>query len=350
MRKVTKAQIGRDLIARFPHLSKKELGKILYKENPILFKDQEDARWCIRSVTGATSRPNRIIQSDKYIGRLPEGEKNDFSPFVLNSKRIGILSDIHIPYHNLEALGLALNHLKQSNVDTIVLNGDIIDAYHLSNWEKDPNKRNHQEEIFLFLDFLDDLIDRFPGVKIVFKLGNHSERYERFIAQKAPEFLGFQLLSWKTILNTRFEKCKVCLGTGKILESDCPDCEKGIVQLSVHRGIALVKGKRIIKAGKLNIVHGHEFGNSVFDPVNPARGFFLKSKSNVIGGHFHRTSEHIESDMDGKVLGAWSTGCLSDLHPDYRPINKWNLGFAMVDVHEDDFEVHNYKIINGKIR
>ena len=347
-----KAEKAREIIERFPNLSKRELAKLLYKENPILFKDYEAARFAIRAVTGAVgNRKWKYEQSDKYIGRLPEGEKNDFSPFVLKGKRIGILSDIHIPYHDLEALGLALNHLKQSNVDTIVLNGDIIDAYHLSRWERDPNKRNHQQEIFLFLDFLDDIIDQFPGVKIVFKLGNHSERYERFIAQKAPEFLGFQLLSWKTILNTRFEKCKVCLGTGKILESeDCPDCEKGIVQHIAHRGISLVKGKRIIKAGKLNIVHGHEFGNSVFDPVNPARGFFLKSKSNVIGGHFHRTSEHIESDMDGKVLGAWSTGCLSDLHPDYRPINKWNLGFAMVDVHEDDFEVHNYKIINGKIR
>jgi len=347
---MSKAEKARKLIEKFPNLSKHKLAELLLKENPFLFKDKEDARSAVRNVTGANRGAMRkIIQSDKYQGVLPEGEKNDFSPFILKGKRIGILSDIHIPYHDLKALNVALNEFKRVKIDTLVLNGDIIDCYNLSKYEKDPNKRNHNEEIKMLTIFLDDMKNIFPTCEIVLKLANHEERYERFLAMKSPEFLGMHVLSWKHLLNLRFENCESCDGTGILKGHECPNCEKGVRANQVSRGIHLVKGKRIIKAGKLNIVHAHEF-NGASSPVNPARGFFLKAKTNVIGGHLHRTSEHTESDLNGKVSGAWSTGCLCDLHPEYAPINSWNLGFAWVDIFGDEFEVHNHKIINGKLR
>lgn len=347
---MSKAEKARKLIEKFPNLSKHKLAELLLKENPFLFKDKEDARSAVRNVTGANRGAMRkIIQSDKYQGVLPEGEKNDFSPFILKGKRIGILSDIHIPYHDLKALNVALNEFKRVKIDTLVLNGDTVDAYNLSRWEKDPNQRNHAYEIELLTIFLDDLKTMFPNVELVIKLGNHCERYEKFIYAKSPEFVGVHVLSWKHLLNLRFEDCETCKGTGIHKGIDCPNCEKGKVANNVSRGIHLVKGKRVIKAGKLNIIHGHEF-NGVSSPVNPARGYALKAKTNVIAGHLHQTSEHIESDMNGKISGSWSTGALCDLHPDYAPLNKWNHGFAWVEVDGDDFEVHNHKIINGKIK
>lgn len=347
---MSKAQKAREIIERFPNLSKKKLGELLFKENKLLFTDAEDGRLFIRGVTGARGKATvKLTQSDKYKGVLPQGEKNDFSPFVLKGKRIGIISDVHIPYHDLEALNVALNEFKRVKVDTIVLNGDIIDCYNLSRWEKDPNKRNHAYEMELLTIFLDDLIKMFPKVEIVFKLGNHSERYEKFIYAKSPEFVGMHVMTWKHLLNLRFQNCTSCEGTGVLKGVDCPNCEKGRMAVNVSRGIHLVKGKRVIKAGKLNICHGHEW-NGVSSPVNPARGYALKAKTNVIAGHLHQSSEHIESDMNGKISGAWSVGCLCDMHPDYAPLNKWNHGFAWVEVDGDDFEVHNHKIINGKIK
>jgi len=39
------------------------------------------------------------------------------------------------------------------------------------------------------------------------------------------------------------------------------------------------------------------------------------------------------------------------MNPMYMPINKWNHGFAFVQISEGgDFEVDNLRIINGKIR
>ena len=55
--------------------------------------------------------------------------------------------------------------------------------------------------------------------------------------------------------------------------------------------------------------------------------------------------------LDGKVVTTWSTGCLSELHPGYMPVNKWNHGFAVIRVDENgDFEVDNLRIIKVKVR
>ena len=68
-------------------------------------------------------------------------------------------------------------------------------------------------------------------------------------------------------------------------------------------------------------------------------------------GHNHTTSEHTETDMNGKIVTTWSIGCLCGLNPDYMPLNKWNHGFAIVEMDEngEDYHFKNYRIFNGKI-
>jgi len=86
---------------------------------------------------------------------------------------------------------------------------------------------------------------------------------------------------------------------------------------------------------KLNVIHGHEFNNGgmVSNPVNPARGYFLRGSGvHVIGSHYHQSSQHSQKNLEQNVTSTWSTGCLCDLHPDYRPANSWNHGFAIVTV------------------
>ncbi len=114
-------------------------------------------------------------------------------------------------------------------------------------------------------------------------------------------------------------------------------------------GIEIIKDKRIIKAGALNIIHGHEFGGSVFSPVNIARGLFLRGKVSAMQGHNHQTSEHTESNMNGEIVTTFSLGCLSELNPAYLPINKWNHGFSMVDIDGESFDVRNKRIFKGKV-
>jgi predicted phosphodiesterase len=232
-----------------------------------------------------------------------------------------ILSDIHIPYHNVNALTLAIQYGKDKNANGIMLNGDILDFYGLSTFEKDPRKRRFSEELEMGRQFLSVIRKEFDGVPIYYKLGNHEERYERYLRIKAPELLDVSEF-----------RMDVLLKFGEL-------------------GIELIDDKRITKFGNLNIMHGHEFGKSVFSPVNPARGLYMRGKENCIAGHNHQTSSHVEPSMNGHVVNTWSTGCLCELHPSYMPINKWNLGFAYAEREADNgFTVHNHTIIKGKIR
>lgn len=322
---INKSEIARNIVKEFTtehgvKYSKRKLGEILVKRHPDLFLNSENARKAIRQVTGSNGKQSKEYKQIEWKGfNLPEPEKEDFSKVLIDAKRIGILSDIHFPYYDRTALNASIDSLLKFMPDVIILNGDIIDLYHLSNFEKDPKKRSFQYELDMLKNFFIQLRELFPKQRIIFKLGNHEERYERFILNRVPEFLDLKILDFETLIDAR------------------------------NYGIEVIKNKRVLKAGKLNIIHGHELKSGIISPVNIARGFFMRTKSSTIGGHHHRTSEHIEQNLNGEVIGCFSTGCLCDLTPGYMPINSWNHGFSMVEMSGDDFHVRNLKIINGKV-
>ncbi|MFZ9296669.1 MAG: metallophosphoesterase, partial [Bacteroidia bacterium] len=288
------------------------LAKTMYKENVELFNNVEDARATLRYIEGKIGAKNRksIPKESKYLineerpknpYKLPESDETEFKPYVIKGvNKLGILSDIHIPYHSIEAITAALDHFKKNGVDGIYLNGDLIDFYQLSRFQKDPRERSAAYELKATNDFLDSLQAAFPKAKIFYKLGNHCMRFEHYIMHKAPELLGIQAIELTSLLRLK------------------------------ERGIELIKDKIIAKANGLNIIHGHEFGGSVCSPVNIARGLYLKGKASAIQGHNHQVSEHTEPDMNGNITTTWSVGCLCELHPAYLPINKWAHGAAIV--------------------
>jgi predicted phosphodiesterase len=302
--------------------SKKKLGELLKQRYPTEFSNSDAARSVIRRLTGASGDKQRkaIKNQIEWPGlQLPEPEKNDYSKFVIKEKRIGVLSDIHFPYYDKDALNAAIKYLKSWKPDCILLNGDILDCYHLSTFEKDPRNRKFSEEVKMLKLFFDQLKKVFRGARIIYKQGNHEERYEKRILSRLPEFVDLKWTSFKAMLK-----------------------EEGI-------DVEVVGNKRLLKVGKLTIGHGHELPRGIAAPVNPARGFYLKTKSNFLGGHHHQESTHVENDINEQITAAWSTGCLCDLHPDYMPNNKWSHGFATVENFGSDFKVQNLKIIKGKV-
>ena len=326
-----------EALAKWPELASLTLARKLYEENPELYTTLDNARASIRYYRGALGQGNRNkqniqdFQPAKHATAmgipnpffLPESDEVEWEPYIIppSVTRLLILSDVHIPYHNVEAVTLALQYGKDKNVNGIMLNGDILDFYGLSDFEKDPRKRRFSEELEMGRQFLRVLRKEFEGVPIYYKLGNHEERYERYLRIKAPELL------------------------------DVADFRMDVLLRFGELGVELIDDKRITKFGKLNIMHGHEFGKSVFSPVNPARGLYMRGKENCIAGHNHQTSSHVEPSMNGHVVNTWSTGCLCELHPAYMPINKWNLGFAYAEREDGDgFTVHNHTIINGRVR
>lgn len=307
-----------------------KLAKIMYDENKLLFSNKEDARHSLRYLEGKAGKKSKIeyiLNSKYYMEKnrssnpyaLPESDETNFDPFILNAKRVLLLSDIHIPYHSVDALTAALEFAEKENPDCILLNGDTLDFHGLSRFVKDPKKRSVSYELNAFKQFMDALKRIFPKSKIIFKVGNHEERYQHFLWTKAAELTDVSEFDFANIIKARAE------------------------------GIEFVTDKKIINLNGLNIIHGHEFSSGFFSPVNVARGLFLRAKTSAIQGHNHQTSEHTESDMNGKITTTWSVGCLCELHPAYSPINKWNWGFAIIDSADDGFEVRNKRIFKGKV-
>lgn len=309
----------------------RKLARIMYNDNPLLFKSMESARSVLGKIEG-----KRIGKSGAWMKQidgmgikearplnpynLPESDEAIYEPFFIKGERILILSDIHLPYHSIPALTAAFDWAKKVKPDTILLNGDTVDIHTQSDFVKDPNKKDFAYELKTLAEFILSIRGAFPKASIIFKEGNHEERYNRFLFMKAKELAGVEEFALENIIRKR---------TGDI---------------------EYVGKKRVMKAGDLNIIHGHEFGGGIFSPVNIARGLFLKAKVSCLQGHNHQTSEHTESNMNGKITTTWSTGCLSELHPEYLPLNKWNHGFAFVEVEKDgDFDVQNKRIYNGEV-
>ena len=113
-------------------------------------------------------------------------------------------------------------------------------------------------------------------------------------------------------------------------------------------GIDVIKDQRIIYAGNLVIVHGHELGMKSIN-VNPARSLFLKTHVSSLCSHLHRTSSHTEPSLHEDIT-CWSTGHLGEEHPRYARINKWNHGCARVEKDEEgNYEVINVNLTKNKL-
>jgi predicted phosphodiesterase len=298
---------------------------------PGVFPSYEAARAAIRYATGRrTKHSKEVIEDSERAGAtvyaMPKSKSKPWLPYEIKGPcSVGVLSDIHFPKHDERALENAVKHLK-GNVDVLLLNGDIADAEEFGSWAKSPKAVQTEDSVQCVRDGLLWLLSQFPDAKVIYKFGNHEERLDRYCWSRAPELVGMPHITWEGLLTI-----------GQDL--------KPIKELE---RIEWVKDQRPVMAGKLPIFHGHELPKSLISSVNPARGAFLRLIDTVLVGHFHRSSSHVEYNWQRDAINCWSTGCLCDLSPQYAVINKWNWGFALVDVgSEGQFDVHNYKLLKS---
>lgn len=328
-----KTDVAREYRLKYPDMPSLKLARIMYAENPVIWISVDNARSALRFIEGKMGNNNKKKLIDKtYIKdeprslnphKIPESHKEDRPPFVLPlaCNNILLISDLHIPYHDPAAIEIAVDYGKAQGVNTIFINGDLIDMHQVSRFEKDPRKRSIKQEFDAAKEFLKWLRWEFTNAEIYWLKGNHCIRWEHFIRTKVREIWDDDYFYLEERLRLNDER--------------------------VH----LLDDKVLVKAGKLSITHGHHIFKGVISPVNPSRGAFMRAKQSLIVGHLHRASHHPEVDLDGKVISCWSTGCLCELKPDYSPlVSNSQHGFAHIMVESNgDYTVKNYQIINGKL-
>jgi hypothetical protein len=328
--------------ATFPRTPSLTLAKSLYAEYPGLWPNVDTCRSGIRVRRGRSGKgaltktgsggnsPSTAPSEPVNPWVLPKSEAETWRPLHVSVDRdtkAGILCDLQIPYHDNPAILCTLERFKKEEVGIIIINGDFLDFYQLSKFDKDPRRFSAAKEIKLGNQMLDAIDSHFPKARKIFKVANHEERLDRYLWMMAA-----QNETMKDILDDLLNH---------YLESD-----KGLKLDS--RGWETVRNRQIISLGRLPVLHGHEFPYTG-DSVNPARTLFLKTVSNGIMGDRHRTSEHVERSLGDKVISCWSIGCLCGLHPFWMPVNKWNHGFAIVEIDKaGSYQVTNIRVYNGK--
>lgn len=309
------------------------IAKYLVKKYPEIYHNVDYARTTIRAARGNAGKERRKEFQDKRFyreNRTPERTLAEFNfkpidlsiaDFEFPDKKPLIMSDIHIPYHSINEVQIAIDYGMKHDVDSIYLNGDILDCGKISKWATDPRMIHFDEERDMFFAFVEYL--KTLNLPIYFKIGNHEERIEHYQMRNAPELARLKDMSISKILHLE------------------------------ELEITPINDKQICNMGKLIVIHGHEFGESTYNPVSPARGVFNKAKYSVLSGHNHQTTTHHENNLRNDSMACFSVGALCNLRPPYRTFafTKWNYGFAIVEIEDSgDFEVHNKRIINGKVR
>lgn len=332
MSKVTyKNKIVRNYIKRFPNTPSLTIAKKIYAENSAEFTNVELVRTMVRHIRGLNGKTARKRLGDKSMVVKPFSLKNPYNlpksegkaPKVFNlpSTNILLISDLHIPYHDIKALTVAIDYGKKEKVNCIFINGDLIDFYQISRFVNLERRRSVAEELEITKEILGIFNKEFPGVPLYLLMGNHDNRLQYYLANKAPELLDV-------------EEFRLT----ELLESE-------------KYNLTVLDDTTLVKMGKLCVTHGHLLLRGVFAPVNPARGAFLRAKASVVIGHTHKVSTHSETDIKGKVITTYSTGCLCELNPTYSPFaNNFSHGFAHIKVQPNgNYAVRNLQIIDGVI-
>lgn len=300
-----------------PDVPSRTLARQLRRDQPTLFASVEAARVVVRRVRGNHGAARRhladVPRPNGKAGEvlLPKGMTQALNPVRVPSGKWLVLSDIHSPYHNKRALETAVRRGEDEGCNGLYLNGDTVDFYSISRWQTDPRERDLPNELRISKQVLEWLGS--PFKQKYFKVGNHDSRWDAYIAQRAEDLVGVDGFSLSEVLNLK------------------------------AMNYQFVESTQLAYFGKLPVIHGHEdrFGSS----VNPARGLFLKVLQSALCGHLHRTSHHSENySIKQQSESCWSTGCLCDLSPRYAVLNKWNLGFALVEHDGRDFSVENFKM------
>jgi len=248
----------------------------------------------------------------EWLIEMQDG-KDEVSDHVVIEGNTAIICDVHLGFHDIDAIRACIQYLRKLKVDNIVLNGDTVDAHKLSRWAKRKDDIEFTTELQMARNFIDNLRMTFPKAKIFFKVGNHEDRLEHFIQEKADQFAG--IITWQSLL-----------------ELD-------------KKGIKFVDSNQLMFCHGTWIAHGHEI--KVNGGANPAVALMNKTLTNTCMGHLHRTQTIQKKTLEGEFLRADVIGTLSKLKRGYSPYSQSNHGFAFI--HEDG-EFQNIRIEDGKVK
>jgi hypothetical protein len=212
-------------------------------------------------------------------------------------ERMFFIPDLHCPFEDKQATVLMFDALEMFEPDTVVIMGDFIDCFSVSNWSKDPARAvSLRQEVKKASAYL-DRIDAVDASRKIYIAGNHEARLQRYLQEKAPQLLPF-------------------VDIPKLLDLE-------------ERGWEYVPYKSFITVGKLHITH--DIGSASRYNVFKVLDVFQAS---VVTAHTHRLAYVVEGSATGSRQVSAQFGWLGDgKSVDYmhrvKAARDWALGFGV---------------------
>lgn len=244
------------------------------------------------------------------------------TPFVPKGYHLVMaLPDLHVPYHNEVALSCVLKAHEYLKPKRTVILGDWLDA---EAFKTHPSKSLIEKQAYDFksdeVDPCNKIIDRLQkNTKLtVFIEGNHEFRVER--TASGAQHKGFS--SIYSLISP-----KQLLSAGR----------KSFIWIPYNQKLSHYK-----ITPELWALHGWSHSKNVAEThLN-----YLQSVSAVFG-HVHRQQSAVRRNkVTGKLIKAWTPGCLTELQPLWatQTPTDWVHGFSIIYVKNDFTQWFEYTI------
>jgi predicted phosphodiesterase len=235
---------------------------------------------------------------------------------TINGSTAVILGDLHAPHYDWAAFSVALQITAAIGPDSVVLNGDIIDNYQVSSYDRDPRRMTEFEaDLKSARSCLQQVRGRAPDASIYFTEGNHEKRLTTF-KWRNPAVSSLAALTVPSLL--------------------------GLKEL----GIDWIPDSQKLFFGSWMVMHGNK--------VAPKGGYtghrmIERYGKSGVSGHVHRLARVSRKYYDRSMT--WiEGGCLCSLEMEYLECPDWEHGFVVL--HRDAGEVWSelVEIKDGKAR
>lgn len=208
------------------------------------------------------------------------------------AKKAVVLSDMQIPYHDLDAIDVALQIVQDTKPDKVIIVGDMLDLAAWGKYEQRPEfAQQTQQAVIDAHSILATLRKMCPRADIVVLAGNHEARLERNILANTAEAYGLKRaddLTGYPVMSVPYL---------------CAFDQLGVDYIGGY------PANRYWINDNLQVRHGQRVRSS----GSTAKLVSDDERVSTIFGHTHRVETHFKTVNvrdGGKTNAAYSIGCL----------------------------------------
>lgn len=218
------------------------------------------------------------------------------------AERILCISDAHVPFN----LPISIYKDYVGIVDTIVINGDLLDCWSCSSFPK-KYKVDMGEELVLGREYLSGLVNMLSPKKLIIVKGNHEHRMSRYLTDKIGDEVTSVLPSdpLDMIINKGFDVTDARNGIETHYSS--------IRELYFGSDLEIVyNGDWYEKEGNVIFAHPLSYSSGMLKTTEKAVNYFLRvdrTFTAIVMSHTHKVGSFVQGGIK-----MYEQGCVCDLN------------------------------------